>query len=297
MENIKKSRLIESAKAEVTGFSAMYAKLEQKVMLGGLSQSTLINYGRCIAKISLYFHQPAITLEPEQIDGYLQFLLTSTSQPSRSYFKHTVYGLRYLYRLYEMEDRIIKLPSLKRSNKLPVVLSIKECKNLFRCGRILKHRVLLSLVYSSGLRSQEVRNLKWSDIDYDRKRIHIRQTKYNKDRYVPLSEKMIKGLIKYKAAYQPKTYVFNGKKHGDVLSPRGVQWAMKETLKASGINKEATIHTLRHSFATHLLEMGMDLDTLRSVLGHAHLTTTMVYLHVARIGKSEVFSPFDRIYQ
>jgi site-specific recombinase XerD len=108
---------------------------------------------------------------------------------------------------------------------------------------------------------------------------------------------MIKGLIKYKAAYQPKTYVFNGKKHGDVLSPRGVQWAMKETLKASGINKEATIHTLRHSFATHLLEMGMDLDTLRSVLGHAHLTTTMVYLHVVRIGKSEVFSPFDRIYQ
>jgi len=296
MENIKKSRLIDSAKTEVKGFSAMYAKLEQKVILGGLSQSTLTNYGRCIAKISLYFHQPAIDLEAEQIDGYLQFLLTSTNQPSRSYFKHTVYGLRYLYRLYDMEDRIIKLPSLKRSNKLPVVLSIKECKRLFKSGRILKHRVLLSLVYSAGLRSQEVRKLKWKDIDFDRKRIHIRQTKYNKDRYAPLSDKMIIGLLKYKEAYQPKNYVFNGKKHGDSLSPRGVQWAMKETLKASGIAKEATIHTLRHSFATHLLEMGMDLDTLRSVLGHAHLTTTMIYLHVARIGKSKVFSPFDRIY-
>lgn len=296
MVNIKKSRLIESAKSEVKGFAEMYAKLEQKVILGGLAPSTLTNYGRCIAKISLYFHQPAIQLESEQIDGYLQFLLTSQKQPSKSYFKHTVYGLRYLYRLYDMEDRIIKLPSLKRSNKLPVVLSIEECKRLFRSGRILKHRVLLSLVYSAGLRSQEVRNLKWSDIDYDRKRIHIRQTKYNKDRYVPLSEKMIPGLRKYKLAYSSKVFVFNGNKHGEVLSARGVQWAMKETLKASGINKEATIHTLRHSFATHLLEMGMDLDTLRSILGHAHLTTTMIYLHVARIGKSEVYSPFDRIY-
>lgn len=296
MVNIKKSRLIESAKSEVKGFAEMYAKLEQKVILGGLSASTLTNYGRCIAKISLYFHQPAIMLEPEQVDGYLQFLLTSTTQPSKSYFKHTVYGLRYLYRLYDREDRIIKLPSLKQSNKLPVVLSIAECKHLFRSGRMLKHRVLLSLIYSAGLRSQEVRKLKWSDMDIDRKRIHIRQTKYNKDRYVPLSEKIIIGLMKYKAAYSPKVYVFNGSKHGEPLSANGVQWAMKETLKASGINKVATIHTLRHSFATHLLEMGMDLDTLRSILGHAHMTTTMIYLHVARIGRSEIYSPFDRIY-
>ena len=136
MVNIKKSRLIESAKSEVNGFAEMYAKLEQKVILGGLSASTLTNYGRCIAKISLYFHQPAIDLESEQVDGYLQFLLTSTTQPSKSYFKHTVYGLRYLYRLYDREDRIIKLPSLKQSNKLPVVLSINECKHLFRSGRI-----------------------------------------------------------------------------------------------------------------------------------------------------------------
>lgn len=296
MENIKHSRLIESAKSEVTGFTSMYEKLEQKVMLGGLSSSTLLNYGRCIAKISLYFHQPAIDLEMEQINGYLQHLLTTSKQPSKSYFKHTVYGLRYLYRIYDKEDRIIKLPALKRSNKLPVVLSIEECKLLFRSGRILKHRVLLSLVYSCGLRSKELRNLKWQDLDYDRKRIHIRQTKYNKDRYVPLSEKMIIGLEKYKRAYHPKVYVFNGSKHGDPLSPRGVQWTMKQALKASGINKEATIHTLRHSFATHLLEMGVDLDSLREVLGHAHLTTTMIYLHVARLRKSAIFSPFDRIY-
>ncbi len=153
----------------------------------------------------------------------------------------------------------------------------------------MKHRVMLSLIYSAGLRSQEVRNLKWPDIDYDRKMIHIRKTKYNKDRYVPLSNLMIKGLLKYREACSPKDYVFNGKAIGSKLSPRGVQWAMKEALKNSGIPKEVTVHSLRHSYATHLLEYGLDIDTVRKLLGHSHLTTTMIYLHVARLESVTAF--------
>ena len=296
MKSIKDSRVIDQAKTQVTGFSAMFDKLEQNVLLGGLSQSTLLNYGRCVAKISLYFKCPAIELDKEQIDGYLQHLLTGP-QPSKSYFKHTVYGLRYLFRLYDREDRIIQLPSLKRENKLPVVLSQSECKVLFKSGRILKHRILLSLIYSAGLRSQEARNLKITDVDFDRMMIHIRQTKYNKDRYVPLSPLMTKGLKKYQEACRPKVYWFNGKAIASPLSARGVQWTMKETLKRSGIQKQVTVHALRHSYATHLLEMGMDIDTVRQLLGHAHLSTTMIYLHVARLGKSERFSPFDHLYE
>lgn len=287
--------IIEKAKLEVKGFRSMYAKLEQKVQLGGLSDSTLTNYGRCIAKISVHFQCPANELEEEQINGYLQFLLTD-QQPSKSYFKHTVYGLRFLFRVYGREDKALKLPSLKKSSPLPVVLSGKECKVLFRSGRILKHRVLLSFIYSAGLRSQEVRNLKWPDIDFDRQVIHIRKTKYNKDRYVPLSEVMIKGLRKYRRAYSPKEYVFNGKAIGSKLSNRGVQWAMKEAVKRAGITKNATVHSLRHSYATHLLEFGLDVDTVRKLLGHAHLTTTLVYLHVARLKTVEAFSPIDRLY-
>ena len=292
---LKEGRLIKRAKLEVSGFDEMYALLEQKVILGGLSPSTLLNYGRCIARISIHFRCRATLLSEEQINGYLQELMLG-SRPSKSYFKHTVYGLRYLYRIHDMADRIIKLPSMKNESKLPVVLSQAECRALFRSGRILKHRVLLSMIYSAGLRSQEVRRLKLRDIDFDRMEIHIRQTKYNKDRYVPLSEKMLIGIEKYLKAYHPKDYLFNGKGLGSMLSARGVQWAMKETLKRSGIRKQVTVHSLRHSYATHLLEHGMDVDTVSKLLGHAHLSTTLIYLHVARLGSSKRISPFDLLY-
>lgn len=295
MEKFKSSRIIDQAKKEINGFSSMFARMEQKVILGGLSNSTLLNYGRCIAKISLYFHQIPIQLEDEQIDGYLQYLLTKQN-PSLSYFKHTVYGLRYLFRIYDLDDKAIRLPSLKKENKLPVVLSHKECKRLFKSSEMLKHRILLCLIYSAGLRSQEVRNLKLSDIDFDRMMIHIRQTKYNKDRYIPLSPLVAQGLKKYIKAYHPKVYLFNGKSLNTPLSDKGLQWAMKQAVKQSGITKEVTPHSLRHSYATHLLEYGMDIDTLRKLLGHAHLTTTIIYLHVARLGSSKPFSPFDRLY-
>ena len=295
METLKSSKIIDRAKDEVTGFNSMFEKLEQKVILGGLSNSTLLNYGRCIAKISLHFKCVATQLEEEQINGYLQQLLMG-DKPSKSYFKHTVYGLRFLFRMHDLEDRIIKLPSMKNEAKLPVVLSPNECILLFNAGKILKHRVLLAFIYSAGLRLMEVRNLKIRDVDFDRMMIHIQQTKYNKDRYVPLSPLMARGLKKYLTAYNPKEYFFNGKAVGKQLSAKGVQWPMREAVKAAGISKKASVHTLRHSYATHLLEQGMDVDTLRKLLGHSHLATTLIYLHVARLNNSTQFSPFDKLY-
>ena len=296
MEKTKKGTIIDRAKKEVYGFSTMFSKLEQKVTLGGLSESTLINYGRCIAKISLHFNTIAVELEEEQINGYL-FDLVKGESPSKSYFKHSVYGLRYLFRIYNKADKAIKLPSLKREAPLPVVLSTNECRQLFKTSKMLKHRILLCLIYSAGLRLKEVRYLQQRDIDFDRMQIHIRKTKYRKERYVPLSLLMAKGLKKYYEAYKPKVYVFNGKKIDSPLSAKGVQWPMREAVKTSGIAKPACVHTLRHSYATHLLEYGMDIDTVKSLLGHAHLSTTIVYLHVARISRTEKFSPFDRLYE
>jgi len=127
--------------------------------------------------------------------------------------------------------------------------------------------------------------------------IHIRQSKYNKDRYVPLSAGILLGLRKYYYACRPVEYLFNGNEPGSPLSVRGMQWALREAVKKCKLQKGITLHTLRHSYATHLLEFGMDIVTIKDLLGHERIDTTMVYLHVARPNRTNLFSPFDRLYQ
>jgi integrase/recombinase XerD len=212
-------------------------------------------------------------------------------------FKHTVYGLRYCYRLLGMTEKMVQLPRIKRDKKLPVVLNHKECKALFTAPELLKHRVLLSFMYSAGLRAREVSRMKLSDIDSGRMMIHIRQSKYNKDRYLPLSPLMLEGLRKYYYACHPVEYLFNGHEPGSPLSVRGMQWALREGVKKCKLQKGITLHTLRHSYATHLLEFGMDIVTIKELLGHESINTTLVYLHVAKPNRSNLFSPFDRLYK
>lgn len=296
MERKKKQTLIERAQLEVPEFKTMYRKLERKVKLSGLSSSTLYNYGRSIARISLYFGKIPLELEDDQIEDYL-LMLKEKVNPSESYFKHTVYGMRYLFRLFGREDRAIRLPILHRPKKLPIVLSQQECKKLFSAPRLLKHRFMLSLIYSAGLRMNELKNLRLQDIDRDRMQIHIRQGKYYKDRFVPLSKLIVRGLDKYLEAVQPKKWLFNGRNSGSPISSRGIQWAMREAVKKAGIGKHAVVHTLRHSYATHLLEMGVDIVTIKGLLGHETIQTTMIYLHIARLKPKSAFSPFDKLYK
>jgi len=273
----------------------MYQQMLRKIRLNGQSESTLANYGRSLAHLSLYFECTPLALSDEQINDYL-LLLRDRQNPSLSYFKHTVYGLRYSFRLVGREDRAIRLPSIKRLNSLPVVLSREECRRLFRSSKLLKHRILLTLAYSAGLRISEVVNLRQADIDFDRMQIHIRQSKYNKDRYVPLSRYMAQGLKKYYDGCSPKEWVFNGHGPGSPFSQRGAQWVMKSCVKSAGITKKVSMHTLRHSYATHLLEDGLDLYSIQKLLGHAHVSTTLVYLHVAKTLPQRAHSPLDTLY-
>jgi len=207
-----------------------------------------------------------------------------------------VYGLRYYFRLLGLNDKAIALPSLKGDTKLPVILNRSELKELFASPKLLKHRVVLSLIYSAGLRGREVINLKISDIDFERKTIHIRQSKYKKDRIVPLSPSLAKGLQKYLQAEHPHIWFFNGKQIGSQYSNRGLSWIMRETLKKTSIKKQVSLHALRHSYATHLLEDGLNIVTLKNLLGHANITTTMIYLHVAQCEQIKAHSPFDSLY-
>jgi site-specific recombinase XerD len=139
-------------------------------------------------------------------------------------------------------------------------------------------------------------NLKIGDVDFERKTIHIRQSKYKKDRIVPLADSMAIGLRKYLAAEHPHVWLFNGKELDGRYSVRGLSWVMREALKKTTITKAVNLHSLRHSYATHLLEEGLNIVTLKELLGHAEIATTMIYLHVAQCPLIKPHSPLDTLY-
>jgi integrase/recombinase XerD len=288
--------IVELAVATVTGFDQVFKKLEQQVVLRGQSKSTLHNYIRRIASVSLHFERLPEQVSDDEINEYLTSLALDPRSPSRSNFKHAVYGLRYYFRLTGQNKRAISLPSLKKEVKLPIILNLTELKELFKAPTLLKQRIALTLIYSAGLRGQEVINLKISDVDFERKTIHIRQSKYKKDRLVPLSDYMAKGLRKYISAENPYVWLFNGKEPDGRYSVRGLSWVMRETLKKTSIKKDVNLHSLRHAYATHLLEEGLNIVTLKELLGHAEITTTMIYLHVAQCPMIKPHSPLDTLY-
>ena len=287
--------LLARAKQEVPGFADHIGKFEEQITIKSYSESTVFSYSRSIAQMSLYFKKSPLDLEPDEINAYL-FTLKQDKELSDTYFKHAVYGLRFFYRVYDLEDRAIRLPNLKNNRKLPVVFSEQELRRLFKAPQRLKQRVLLSLIYSAGLRVSEVCKLKMADIDFDRSQIHVRESKNNKSRYVVLSEYISKGLKQYIKGSKPKVFLFNGRKKGTPLGHSAVQQSFRLAMQKSGIIKDACVHTLRHSFATHLLEQGVDIVTIKEQLGHSNIQTTMMYLHVAKVERKMAHSPFDRLY-
>lgn len=288
--------ILERAIIEVPDFENVIKKLSEQVDLRGQSKSTLQNYTRRIALFVIHFKSLPENVSEDEINEYLAALARDPKAPSRSSFKHMVYGLRYYYRLLGLNKKAIALPSLKRDTKLPVILNRSELKELFSAPKLLKQRIVLALIYSAGLRGQEVINLKISDVDFERMTIHIRQSKYKKDRIVPLSTKMAIGLKKYLNAENPHTWLFNGKQAESKYSVRGLSWVMRENLKRTSINKDVNLHSLRHTYATHLLEEGLNIVTLKELLGHAEITTTMIYLHVAQCKHVKPHSPLDTLY-
>ncbi len=296
MKQKSKFSSLERAILTVEGFSHVFTTLRQQTALRGQSESTLYNYLHRIALVSLHFKRLPENISEEELTEYLTDLALSASSPSRSAFKHTVYGLRYYYRYVGLSQRAVALPSLKKEFKLPVILNRSELRELFKAPTLLKHRIILTLAYSAGLRSQEIISLKISDIDFERKTIHIRQSKYKKDRIVPLSDYMAVGLKKYISVEQPKIWLFNGKQPNGCYRTKGMGSVFRNAMKKTSIQKEVSIHSLRHSYATHLLEDGLNIVTIKELLGHVKIETTMIYLHVAQCPLLPVHSPLDTLY-
>jgi len=249
--------------------------------------------------MALHFNCSPLELDEEQVLDYLHYLKTQSKTPSSSYFKHTVYGLSLAYKVMGVTNKGVSLPSLKFPKKLPVVLSLQEVKRLLKTPQLLRHRLILAMLYGCGLRRFELLNIKLQDVDLDRKMLHVREGKGRKDRYVPLGSHLSRGLKTYIDAEKPYIWVFNGKNNIGQLqqfSETGVQWIVNEAAKRAGIKKHVTSRILRHTYATHLLEMGMDIMTLKDLLGHVDIQTTLIYLHIAQLDRDRAFNPLDKLY-
>lgn len=184
----------------------------------------------------------------------------------------------------------------QEDKRLPVVFSKEEIRELLNGTANIKHRAILATIYAAGLRLSEVVNLRLADIDFSRKLIYVRGGKGKKDRTTLLSEELIKILNHYFAVYQPKEWLFEGIAE-EQISKRNVQETFHAALRRSGISKQATVHTLRHSFATHLLEDGADLRYIQQLLGHSNSATTEIYTHITEKGLSRIRNPLDEVLE
>jgi site-specific recombinase XerD len=258
------------------------------------SACTIKHYCERLIELSKYYNQSPDKLTREQFMDYLYYLVEDR-QVSAVYLNqlisaYKIFVVEILRR--EWEEFTIRRPKVEK--RLPVILSQEEVKRVIDSISNLKHRTFISLIYSCGLRLSELPNLKVTDIDSTRMQIHIRCGKGAKDRYVMLSEKILLMLRAYWKVYRPKEYLFEGARRGKAISRRTVQHVFSLAVKASGINKCPCLHSLRHSFATHLLENGVNLIAIQKLLGHNHIKTTTTYTHL-QSSPASVKSPFDDI--
>lgn len=215
---------------------------------------------------------------------------------SVSYQRQFVGALKlYFGRIQGTRMDIGALERPRREHRLPVVLSKEEVIRILVSIPNAKHRLLIALLYGSGLRVGELLRLRIEDIDGDRLQIRVRQSKGRKDRYVTLSYKLLGMLREYWKKYRPEGYLFPGQQ-SDMYSPTSIRKILWRACTRAGIRKQVTPHTLRHSFATHLLEDGTDIRYIQAMLGHRKPETTMIYTHVSRQSLSRIRSPFDRLF-
>lgn len=279
----------------------MLEKFKRNISLLGRSPKTFENYSRHVAAIALHYNCLPTLLDAEQVKDYLYLLQQRSKTPSQTYFKHTVYGLRFILKTEGFAYDHLHLPSIAKSTKLPVVLSKQEVWQMLKVPILLKHKVLIALLYGCGLRCSEVSKLELRHIDFDRETIHIVQSKGNKDRILPMGVSLKRVLQKYVLAEKPEQYLFTGQMNetntGEKMySSRGIQWAVKTIAKQAGISKVVHTHTMRHTYACHCLENGMNIVTLKDLLGHKNIETTMEYLKICQLDDKRVFSPLDNLF-
>jgi site-specific recombinase XerD len=269
-------------------------KFIQQMQLTGRSLRTIETYIDCIIALTKYFKTSPDLLTSEQIRAYLIYCLVE-KKLSKSWLNQTISALKILQvEVLKREWSMFDLPRVRQNIKLPVVFSLQEVTELLMALGNIKHRALLQLTYSAGLRVSEVRHLKVSDIDSSRMLVRVEQSKGNKDRYVVLSPVVLPLLREYYKQYRPKVFLFENK-DGLPVSEKTAQRIFKNALAKSGIKKDVSIHSLRHSYATHMMEQGVALPIIQQMMGHKSLRSTSIYLHVQQYSIDKVRSPLDNL--
>jgi integrase/recombinase XerD len=268
------------------------AHMKRKLEIARYSPNSINTYLN--ATKQLFLHFPAKhpnDLRTEDIEAYQYHL--ARGKASNSYLNQVVNAVRYYYKdVLGDATRVSFIERPRKERKLPTVLSEEEVGSLLRAVDNLKHRCILMLIYSAGLRLSELINLRLPDVATDRNQLVVRGGKGNKDRITLLSTKVMVPLQEYLKTYTPKVHLFEGANAGP-YSPRSVQQVFHRAKDKAGITTPATVHTLRHSFATHLLEKGTDLRYIQTLLGHSSSKTTEIYTHVSTKALGKIRSPLD----
>jgi integrase/recombinase XerD len=270
-------------------------KMLAELQLRGITPRTQTAYLREIANLENYFNKSPEELGEEEVKEYLVHMLEDRGLSSGTY-KYYAAGIKFLYRTTLNRGEVVeKIKYPKAKIKLPVVLDLSEVRTMLSVMENLKHRAVLTITYSAGLRVSETAHLKVTDIDSKRMMVRVRQGKGGKDRYTILSKTTLECLREYWRAYRPKDWLFEGQKEGSHICYTSIRNIFVEAKERAGITKPVGPHSLRHAFATHLIEAGTSLHHVQLLLGHKSPKTTTVYLHVSKMNLAQVSSPLDSI--
>ena len=231
------------------------------------------------------------TIDPMLISRFNYEFIVKPGK-SISYQNQAINAIKQFLQYHNISLEFGDLERPRKEKKLPVILSMEEVRRLIQCAYNIRHKALLSLIYSAGFRVGEAMRLRISDVDSERMLIHIKGAKGRKDRYTLLSKRALEILREHMRIYTPKIYIFEAS-GGKPYSVRSAQNVLQIAAKRAGIEKKITPHSLRHSFATHLLENGTDIRYIQNLLGHSSPKTTMIYTHVSDIAVQKIRNPFD----
>ena len=272
----------------------MRTRMIREMQIRNYSEKTIRSYIASISKLTQFFNQPVEEITINQFKDFLHHRII-VDKVSVSFVNQSISAFKIIQQdILQRDWESIKIKRPRRERRLPVVLSVGEVAALINATKNLKHRTMIMLAYSTGMRRNEIKLLKPSHIDSERMQVRVVHGKGKKDRFTILSPKALELLRFYYQLHKPSTFLFEPTRRKDTtLSGTTLNNIVKQAAKRAGIKKDISFHTLRHSFATHMLENGINIRIIQQFLGHISIKTTSIYLHIARIDPSMVRSPLD----